>query len=804
MRKEYKVFGMSCVVCAQTIVSLAKATIGVTNASLSYATERLTIDVDERFNENAFLKEVEAQGYRCEALENGIKKVLKVGGMSCVACARTIEEEVASLPGIVNVVVNYASEKMKIEYREQEVNLEAIEAKIVEAGYTLKGEVKPEHEKRRLIISFSASFLLLFFAMGPMIGIELPLWIDPHSSGLTYALLQAFLATIVIVLGRTFFIRGYRNLFKGHPNMDSLVALGTSASFLYSLYATVRIALGDHDWVMMLYFEAVGVIISLVMLGKYLELRSKNKAKEALDGLSKLVPLKALIKRNETFEEILVTNLKVGDIVAIHAGEQVPTDGIVVEGLAAVNEAMITGEAIPAEKTVGSTVVGASVCVSGYLLVEVTKVGQDTILSKMIQMVEEAQNSKAPIARLADRVSGIFVPIVLAVSILAGLIWYFIKDDFSFALQISVSVLVIACPCSLGLATPIAIIVGTGVSATNGILFKSAEVLEETHKVKAIALDKTGTITSGEISVVGVFPAKGIKDTELIEVAASLEVHSSHPLAKAIMKKAQEQSIQLFDVENFKVEIGKGLEATRGQNRYFVGNETYLAGKLMPEELVNFNVQQQNLARTLVFVARDNHLIGLISLEDTIKESSREAIQELHHLGLEVILISGDQPMAAQAVANQLSIKEVYAGVLPQEKALILEELQERLGKVAMVGDGINDAVALARADVGIAVASGTQIAMSSADIILMKSDIRDVAFAIFLSKKTIKNIKENLFWAFGYNLIGLPIAAGLLYPFGLLLNPMIAALAMAFSSVSVVLNALRLKKTGAKLFCSK
>ena len=804
MRKEYKVFGMSCVVCAQTIESLAKATIGVTNASLSYATERLTIDVDEQFDENAFLKGVEAQGYRCEAPENGIKKVLKVGGMSCVACARTIEEEVASLPGIVNVVVNYASEKMKIEYREQEVNLEAIEAKIVEAGYTLKGEVKPEHEKRRLIISFSASFLLLFFAMGPMIGIELPLWIDPHSSGLTYALLQAFLATIVIVLGRTFFIRGYRNLFKGHPNMDSLVALGTSASFLYSLYATVRIALGDHDWVMMLYFEAVGVIISLVMLGKYLELRSKNKAKEALDGLSKLVPLKALIKRNETFEEILVTNLKVGDIVAIHAGEQVPTDGIVVEGLAAVNEAMITGEAIPAEKTVGSTVVGASVCVSGYLLVEVTKVGQDTILSKMIQMVEEAQNSKAPIARLADRVSGIFVPIVLAVSILAGLIWYFIKDDFSFALQISVSVLVIACPCSLGLATPIAIIVGTGVSATNGILFKSAEVLEETHKVKAIALDKTGTITSGEISVVGVFPAKGIKDTELIEIAASLEVHSSHPLAKAIMKKAQEQSIQLFDVENFKVEIGKGLEATRGQNRYFVGNETYLAGKLMPEELVNFNVQQQNLARTLVFVARDNHLIGLISLEDTIKESSREAIQELHHLGLEVILISGDQPMAAQAVANQLSIKEVYAGVLPQEKALILEELQERLGKVAMVGDGINDAVALARADVGIAVASGTQIAMSSADIILMKSDIRDVAFAIFLSKKTIKNIKENLFWAFGYNLIGLPIAAGLLYPFGLLLNPMIAALAMAFSSVSVVLNALRLKKAGAKLFCSK
>lgn len=804
MRKEYKVFGMSCVVCAQTIESLAKITIGVTNASLSYATERLTIDVDEQFDENAFLKEVEAQGYRCEALENGIKKVLKVGGMSCVACARTIEEEVTSLPGVVNVVVNYASEKMKIEYREQEVNLEAIEAKIVEAGYTLKGEVKPEHEKRRLIISFSASFLLLFFAMGPMIGIELPLWIDPHSSGLTYALLQAFLATIVIVLGRTFFIRGYRNLFKGHPNMDSLVALGTSASFLYSLYATVRIALGDHDWVMMLYFEAVGVIISLVMLGKYLELRSKNKAKEALDGLSKLVPLKALIKRNETFEEILVTNLKVGDIVAIHAGEQVPTDGIVVEGLAAVNEAMITGEAIPAEKTVGSTVVGASVCVSGYLLVEVTKVGQDTILSKMIQMVEEAQNSKAPIARLADRVSGIFVPIVLAVSILAGLIWYFIKDDFSFALQISVSVLVIACPCSLGLATPIAIIVGTGVSATNGILFKSAEVLEETHKVRAVALDKTGTITSGEISVVGVFPAKGIEDTELIEVAASLEVHSSHPLAKAIMKKAQEQSIQLFDVENFKVEIGKGLEATRGQNRYFVGNETYLAGKLMPEELVNFNVQQQNLARTLVFVARDNHLIGLISLEDTIKESSREAIQELHHLGLEVILISGDQPMAAQAVANQLSIKEVYAGVLPQEKALILEELQERLGKVAMVGDGINDAVALARADVGIAVASGTQIAMSSADIILMKSDIRDVAFAIFLSKKTIKNIKENLFWAFGYNLIGLPIAAGLLYPFGLLLNPMIAALAMAFSSVSVVLNALRLKKAGAKLFCSK
>ena len=795
--KKYQVKGMSCVMCSNTVEQEVKKFAGVKSAQINFASEKIIIDVDESFDEASLIKHIASIGYELIPLEDNISLTIKVGGMSCVMCSKAIEENLKTKQGIEYVSVSFASEEVLVKFDSKIITQKEIEDVITNLGYqVIKQKEIKDHSKLKLIISLGLSALLLLIAMGPMVGIKLPRFIDLNTSPLTFALVQMVLAMIVMFIGRAFYLKGYKNLFKLRPNMDSLVALGTSASFLYSMYSLILIINNNHDAVHMLYFEATGVIIALILLGKYLEARSKGRAKDALDRLASLAPETAILKKDNTTLEVLVKDLAVGDIIIVSTGEQIPIDGLVIEGEASVDEAMLTGESLPVEKKEGSLVVGASVCLSGYLLVKVTSIGKDTILSKMITLVEEAQNTKAPIARLADKVSGIFVPIVLVISLLAGLIWYLVTKDFAFALKISVSVLVIACPCSLGLATPIAIIVATGVGASHGILLKNAEVLEETHKIKAIALDKTGTLTSGEISVANIYHLDTYKKRDILQLMASLEVNSTHPLAKAVVKEAKIDNLSYLKTSDYHVVDGKGLKARINNKEYLLGNLSLVENKQGLEVFKNDIKNELDTGKTIIILAENEQIIAFASLSDTIKESSFEGVRMLQALGLEVALISGDHQQATAEVATKLGINNYYYGVLPDKKAQILQELKAKYGKIAMVGDGINDSVALARADIGMAMASGTQIAISSADIVLMKSDLRDVALAIYLSKKTIKNIKENLFWAFGYNIIGLPLAAGLFFPFfGLLLNPMIAALAMAFSSVSVVLNALRLKR---------
>ncbi len=799
MKKTYQVLGMSCVVCSNTVLDVTKKFPNVVEASLNFASETLMISVEDAFDEVAFKSTIHEAGYEVVSKLKEIR--LKISGMSCIMCSKTIEETLQGTPGIMGATVNYASEEANLSYNPEEISLDAIKEMIAQLGYGILETQKKDHKPHkysfplRLWVNIGISLLLLYIAMGPMIGLPLFSWMTSIELGWIGALIQLGLSLIVMILGSHIFIRGFKNLIKWHPNMDSLVTLGTTAAFLYSLASTITLILGHHEGSMHLYYEAVAVIITLVMLGKTLENISKGKAKDALQKLSDLAPQTAILVDESGHREVGVEALHMGDIILVTAGSPIPTDGVVIEGAASVDEAMLTGESLPIDKEIGSQVVGASICLSGYLKVEVTLIGNETILSKMIKLVEETQNSKAPIARLADQVSGIFVPIVLGISILAGIVWWIVTRDLGFGLQIMVSVLVIACPCSLGLATPIAIIVGTGVGASHGILIKNAQILEETHHVKVVALDKTGTITSGNVEVRRIMsPVVG--ESELLSLMASLEVKSNHPLAKAVVKDATLKEVKLVNVEGFTVHQGLGLAGIVNGNPILVGNASFMKEKRISSKIQESMSEEEKQGRALILCSQGEEVIGFVSLSDTIKASSYEGVKQLREMGLTVVLISGDHEEATRHVAREVGIDHYFYGVLPEEKGTILDKLRDEFGKVAMVGDGINDSIALSKSDIGIAMASGTQIAMSSADIVLMKSDLRDVALAIYLSKKTIKNIKENLFWAFGYNTIGIPIAAGILYPFfSLLLNPMIAAFAMAFSSVSVVLNALRLRR---------
>ncbi|MDD4211825.1 MAG: heavy metal translocating P-type ATPase [Bacilli bacterium] len=798
IKKTYQVLGMSCVVCSNTILDITKEFPGVVEANLNFASETLMMTIEDTFDEVVFKKTIHEAGY--EVVSKSKEMRLKISGMSCVVCSKTIEDALLKMPGIMSATVNYASEEASLSCNPEEISFDTIKDMIVDLGYEILEIQKKDYKGKkysfplRLWINIGLSLLLLYIAMGPMIGLPIFSWMTIEEHGWIGALIQLGLTLIVMILGRHIFIRGFKNLIKWHPNMDSLVTLGTTAAFLFSLASTITLIRGNQESSMHLYYEAVAVIITLVMLGKTLENISKGKAKDALQKLSDLAPQTAILVDEGGHHEVGVETLRIGDIILVAAGSPIPTDGIVIEGAASVDEAMLTGESLPIDKGIGSQVVGASICLSGYLKVEVTTIDNETILSKMIKLVEEAQNSKAPIARLADEVSGVFVPIVLGISILAGIVWWIVAKDLGFGLQIMVSVLVIACPCSLGLATPIAIIVGTGLGASQGILIKNAQILEETHRVKAVALDKTGTITSGSVEVCRIVsPVVG--ENELLTLMASLEAKSHHPLAKAIMKDATLKEVKILNVEEFTVYQGLGLAGIVNKTPILVGNASFMKEKRISQEIQEAINEEEKQGRALILCSQGEEVIGFVSLSDTIKESSYEGVKLLKQMGLIVALISGDHEEATRHVAREVGINHYFYGVLPEEKGTILDKLHDEFGKVAMVGDGINDSVALSKSDIGIAMASGAQIAMSSADIVLMKSDLRDVALAIYLSKKTIKNIKENLFWAFGYNIIGIPIAAGILYPFfGLLLNPMIAAFAMAFSSVSVVLNALRLR----------
>lgn len=736
-----------------------------------------------------------------------------IEGMSCASCAMTIENAVSKIPGVDKASVNLATEIMTVEANDS-VTPEAI-AKVVDGvGYSArprgksveeeleeKNEKKEAHlrkMKRNLTISAIFTVPLLFIAMADMVGIPMPAFLSPMQSPVSYALIQLALSLPIVWIGRRFFVDGFKALSKGHPNMDSLVALGTSAAFLYSLYGTYHVLEGHAHFAMNLYYESAGVILTLITLGKYFEDVSKGKTSMAIQTLVGLAPKMATVLRDGQEVEVPVEEVQVGDLIRVKPGEKVPVDGVVTEGNSTVDESMLTGESIPVSKSVGDEVIGASLNKTGSFILKATKIGKDTALSQIIQLVEQAQGSKAPIAKLADKVSGVFVPIVIVLALVSGLAWYFLgQESWVFALTITISVLVIACPCALGLATPTAIMVGTGKGAENGILLKSGEALEEANHVNMVVFDKTGTITNGTPVVTDVVTAENTDADALIRLAASLEVASEHPLGEAIVAKAKEQGAAFDEVTNFEAIPGFGIKGHVGETLVFLGNEKWmrengLANVEMNDKANHFAEQ----GKTPLYIGYNDAVQGLIVVADTVKESSARAIQTLHEMGIQVAMMTGDHERTAQAIAAEVGIDRVFSEVLPQDKANYVSKLQEEGYIVAMVGDGINDAPALAQAQVGIAIGTGTDVAIESADAVLMKSDLMDVPAMLKLSRATIRNIKENLFWAFAYNIIGIPFAMGVLHLFGgPLLNPMIAGAAMSFSSVSVVLNALRLKR---------
>jgi Cu+-exporting ATPase len=745
-------------------------------------------------------------------------RVLSIRGMTCAACAGRIERVVKKLEGVESVSVNLATEKATVAYQPQQVRLAAIRGAIEKAGYEAlepdkanaadedralkKKEIKTLWTK--FIVAAAFSLPLLYIAMVPMLtgyGIRLPYpkGLDPMNYSLIYALSELALVIPVIGVGYKFYTVGFMSLLRRSPNMDSLIAIGTTAAVLYSVYNTCRIAQGQFIAVESLYFETAGVIITLILLGKSLEAVSKGRTGEAIKKLMGLAPKTAIIMQDGEEKEIPIEEVEIGDCLVVKPGAKIPVDGTVTEGHTSVDESMLTGESMPVDKNAGSPIYAATINTTGSIRFRADKIGADTALAQIIKLVEDAQGSKAPIAALADKVSGVFVPVVCLIALAAGTAWFFgTGGDIKFALTIFISVLVIACPCALGLATPTAIMVGTGKGAENGILIKGGEALETAHKIQTVIFDKTGTITEGKPTVTDVLTADGLSADDLLQITASAERGSEHPLGQAIVAGARNRGLELLKADGFDSVTGRGIDAQIGGMRVLAGNR-----KLMDERGISFASLERDSDRladegkTPMYVAGDGRPMGIVAVADVMKVSGRAAVESLHKMGIEVAMITGDNKKTAAAIAGQVGIDRVLAEVLPQDKVSEVKKLQDEGRKVAMVGDGINDAPALAQADVGIAVGSGTDVAMESADIVLMRSDPADVSAAIRLSKSTIRNIKQNLFWAFGYNVIGIPIAAGMLHLLwgGPLLNPIFAAAAMSFSSVSVLTNALRLKR---------
>src|SRR5690554_44881 len=735
---------------------------------------------------------------------------LSVKGMTCAACVASVERATKKLDGITDVHVNLATEKLSFNYDAALVSIEDVKKAVKDVGYDIadKLESTDEHQLRkekeikklwiRFLISAIFSLPLLYISMGPMIGLKLPNIIDPNINPLNFGIIQIVLTTPVMILGFSFFKTGFKTLFKLNPNMDSLIAIGTSAAYLYGIYGLIMIASGDHSYAHDLYFESAAVILTLITLGKYLEAISIGKTSAAIKKLIGLAPKEACVLRNNKEIKVSIEDVQLGDIIVVKPGDKLPVDGRIVFGHSSVDESMLTGESMPVEKSVGDFVVGASINKHGTFHYEATKIGQDTALAQIIQLVEDAQGSKAPIAKLADIISGYFVPVVIGLAVISGLLWYiFGGRDINFSMTIFISVLVIACPCALGLATPTAIMIGTGKGAEFGVLIKSGEALESLHKIDSVILDKTGTITEGKPVVTDIITTSTMDRKTLLTLAASAEKGSEHPLGEAIVQAGEDENIAFKQSTKFEAIPGHGIEVNIDDYHLLLGNL-----KLMDQfdiDVFNHIETSDRLAnegKTPMFIASNNTLVGIIAVADTVKTTSKEAIEKLHQMGKEVVMITGDNKKTATAIARQIGIDVVLSEVLPEDKANEVKAYQRLGKKVAMVGDGINDAPALVQADVGIAIGSGTDVALESADIVLVKNDLLDVLTAIELSKQTIKNIKENLFWAFGYNVLGIPIAMGLLYLMGgPLLSPMFAAAAMSLSSISVLLNALRLKR---------
>lgn len=807
-RSEFNISGMTCAACVRAVEKAAGELEGVRSAAVNLSLENMIVDYDEeRVTIEDIIRAVESRGYGATLKEDMREVSIPIRGMTCASCVRAVEKTIQKLDGVAEVSVNLATETAQVKYDADKVRISSIKTAIKNAGYepleiSIETSDADRDEKerqtsemlQRVRVAIGCAIPLLYIAMGHMLGLPLPAAINPESHPASFALVQLVLLMPIVIAGKKFYTVGMRALFKKSPNMDSLVAIGTGAAIMYSIYSTYMIMMGEH-YVHGLYYESAGIIIALVMLGKYLETKSRGRTSEAIKKLMGLQPKTALVAADGDEIEIPIEEVEPGDILIVKPGERIPVDGAVVEGYTSVDESMITGESIPVEKAAGSSVTGGTINKNGTIRFRATRVGKDTALSQIIRLVQQAQGSKAPIAKLADVVAGYFVPAVMVIAALSAALWYLAERDSVFALTIFISVLVIACPCALGLATPTAIMVGTGKGAENGILIKSAEALESAHKIDAVVFDKTGTITIGKPKVTDML-TYCVSEIEFLRIVAAGEKVSEHPLSEAILQQANDLQVQVPEVSEFEAVPGKGIKYTLDGSRVGVGNEALLSEMGISFENGDDARLLASQGKTIIIGALDDKVIGMAAVADVIKDTSPNAVETLKEMGIEVIMITGDNEITANAIAQKTGIDRVFAGVLPEGKAIRIEELKKEGKTVAMVGDGINDAPALAAADVGIAIGSGTDVAIESADIVLIKGDITDVSRAINLSRKTISNVKQNLFWAFIYNTLGIPVAAGVLHIWGgPLLSPMLAGAAMAFSSVSVVTNALRLRK---------
>lgn len=758
-----------------------------------------------------------------------MKEKFDIKGMTCSACSAAVEKAVAKLPGVDAVNVNLLSNNMIVEYDDSAVDSNLISKAVADAGYsaapvnTAAGAGTAADSKQttvqrrdvfaedlrtmrtRLIVSFVFLVPLLYLAMGHMIGLPLPAWLQGVEGAPNFAFTQFLLTLPIVIVNYKYYQVGFKTLWRRNPNMDSLIAIGSAAAVLYGIFAIFRInhAMGldelevVHHYMNDLYFESAAMILALITLGKYLETRSKSKTSDAINQLINLAPKTAVVRRGDQETEVPIEEVVVGDLIVVRPGQSIPVDGVIIEGRTSVDQAALTGESIPVEKQAGDKVSAATINKSGFFVFRAEKVGDDTTLAQIIQLVEEAASSKAPISKLADRISGIFVPVVITIAVAATVVWLLLGYGFEFALSIGIAVLVISCPCALGLATPVAIMVGTGKGATHGILIKSAEALEIAHTVNTVVLDKTGTITEGKPQVTDIVPAEGVDPQILLQLAASIEKPSEHPLADAIISRAEQDGLALLPTDEFEAVPGRGIGAEIEGRLLLAGNPAF-----MKEQDIEISTLQDlgdafsADGKTPLYFADSGRALGVIAVADVIKPTSRDAIRQFKKLGIDVVMLTGDNQRTAEAIRRQLEIDRVVAEVMPQDKEAEIRRIQESGQKVAMIGDGINDAPALARADVGIAIGAGTDIAIESADIVLMRSDLQDAVTAVELSKAVIRNIKQNLFWAFAYNIAGIPLAAGVFYSLlNWRLSPMFAAAAMSLSSVSVVTNALRLRR---------
>lgn len=754
-----------------------------------------------------------------------MKQKFNVKGMTCSACSASVEKNIKKLEGAKDVNVNLITNSMTVEYDETILDNNEIIKTVEKVGYGAslykdadkvdkeKGREKEENDtaktqenelKYRVIVSFVFLIPLFYIAMGPMVNLPIPSFLTGQENAINFAFTQLLLTLPIVYINRKYYSVGFKTLFRANPNMDSLIALGSGAALVYGIFAIYRIGYGlghgDMDLVMQyshdLYFESAGMILALITMGKYLEARSKGRTSEAISKMIDLAPKIATVIRDGNEVEVPVEDVVVDDILVVRPGQNIPVDGLIIEGSASIDQSALTGESIPVEKNIGDKVIAATTNKTGYFKFKATQVGEDTTFAQIIELVEEASSSKAPISKLADKISGIFVPVVIIIAIVATITWLILGYPFEFAMSIGIAVLVISCPCALGLATPVAIMVGTGKGASHGILIKSAEALETLHSVSSVVLDKTGTITVGQPKVTDIIVFNDTSEKEFLRIAASIEKPSEHPLAEAIISKAKEENIDTTEVDSFKAVSGRGIEATIDGIDYKAGNFAYMEeNDVDVEEHIKMADKFADEGKTPLFFAENRNLVGVVAVADVVKPTSKTAIKQLKNMGIHVVMLTGDNTRTANAIQKQLDLDHVVADVLPQDKEREIRRLQESGSKVAMIGDGINDAPALVRADVGVAIGAGTDVAIESADIVLMNSNLQDAVIAIELSKATIKNIKQNLFWAFFYNTLGIPLAAGVLYaPFALTLNPMFAAAAMSLSSVFVVTNALRLR----------